>query len=542
LAEENFQGTTEIVCSIADNYFRETESVSSTWANYINENELTIEEAMHYLESVRISDDIYAQVIWADDYSGYSRESHLSDRENFSVSYAGRTQLFSGWTDKKSLFVTPHFTNPVTGSFAIAFCKQIFLMDNDTMREAILMRIIPNDVLKTRWVFPSGYASAGVSIIDENGKYVLKDNSMKNEDFFSFIYSYNQGVINQTALKELVKSQTSGKILADNALGQECMWSFRHLDTNSNWTAVMSATCDDIYEKGPDWVILVSIYIILAMLFAGDMFYFILVKKKDERVQKMLSEQGEQLKSALESAEQANRAKTSFLFNMSHDIRTPMNAIIGFRDLLEKHQDEPLKRQDYLDKIKNSNEVLLSIINNVLEMTRIEQGKIELDETPGEVNSFCDEMKTMFTEMMEEKKLSYSVSCNVSHPYIFCDTTKLREIYINLISNAYKYTNPGGHVTVTVDELPYDKDGYTLIRTCIADSGIGMSEEFIPHIFEEFARENSTTDAKVEGTGLGMPIVKRLVDLLGGTIEVNSKKGTGTTFYVSIPHRIADEK
>ncbi|MDO4487743.1 MAG: ATP-binding protein [Eubacteriales bacterium] len=243
-----------------------------------------------------------------------------------------------------------------------------------------------------------------------------------------------------------------------------------------------------------------------------------------------------------EKLESANKAKTNFLFNMSHDIRTPMNAIIGFRDLLEKHQEDPEKRQDYLDKIKSANDVLLSIINNVLEMTRIEQAEVELDEVAGSVEQYADGVYSMFIEMMNAKDIEFVTELEVEHEYSFCDITKSREVAINLLSNAYKYTNPGGKVTLRIDELPNEREGWLYYRTTVTDNGIGMSEEFLPHIFEEFSREYSMTDAKVEGTGLGMPIVKKLVDVLGGTVEIESKKGVGTMVTVVLPHRIASEE
>ncbi|MDO4479267.1 MAG: ATP-binding protein [Lachnospiraceae bacterium] len=250
----------------------------------------------------------------------------------------------------------------------------------------------------------------------------------------------------------------------------------------------------------------------------------------------------EKLEKALAATEIANRAKTRFLFNMSHDIRTPMNAIIGFRDLLERHQDDREKREDYLAKIKSANEVLLSIINNVLEMTRIEQSSLELDETAGSVEQYCDGIRSMFKVMMEEKGIDFTIAINVEHPYVFCDVTKSREVLINLLSNAYKYTEEGGSVTLRIDELPTEQTGYTTFRTTVQDTGIGMSEKYLPHIFDEFSREKNTTDAKIEGTGLGMPIVKQLVDFLGGSIEVQSEKGVGTTVTVELPHRIARQE
>ena len=252
-------------------------------------------------------------------------------------------------------------------------------------------------------------------------------------------------------------------------------------------------------------------------------------------------QQEKSLLEAYEAAEAASRAKTEFLSNMSHDIRTPMNAIIGFRDLLEKNQEDPGKRADYLRKINDASNVLLSIINNVLEMTRIEKGTLILDETAWSAEQFNDTLYSVFHEMMIQKGIDFTRQVIVNNRYVFCDPIKLREIFLNILSNAYKYTESGGKVNMRLEEIPCDRDGYALYKTTITDTGIGMSEEFLPHIFEEFTREHNTTDNKIEGTGLGMPIVKRLVEFLDGTIEVHSREGVGTSVEVTLPHRIAEK-
>ncbi len=246
----------------------------------------------------------------------------------------------------------------------------------------------------------------------------------------------------------------------------------------------------------------------------------------------------QQLEDARRAAEAANDAKTSFLFNMSHDIRTPMNAIIGFRTLLEKHQDDPLRRADYLAKMEDSSNVLLGIINNVLEMARIEKGSVEVVESDVDIYSFAQQVGAIFRDMMKQKGVKFSHSIDVRHTSFSMDPIKVREVMINLISNAYKYTNPGGKVHAALREEPHPDEGFSYIVTEISDTGIGMSEEFLPHIFEEFSRERISTQNKIEGTGLGMPIVKRLVEMMNGTIKVASKKGEGTTITVAIPHRV----
>ena len=245
------------------------------------------------------------------------------------------------------------------------------------------------------------------------------------------------------------------------------------------------------------------------------------------------------LEDAKRAAVEANRAKSSFLLNMSHDIRTPMNAIIGFTGLLEKHQEEPERRQDYLNKLKESSALLLGLINNVLEMSRIEKGHLDLDIQACGVEQMYDMFCSVFLDMMIQKGITFCHSMDVEHEFLFCDPIKVRDVVLNLLSNAYKYTPSGGKVELYIREVPCEEEGFAIIETVVKDNGLGMSAEFIPHMFEEFSREHNTTDIKVEGTGLGMPIVKNLLDLMGGTIEVESELGKGTTFKVYIKHRIA---
>ena len=245
------------------------------------------------------------------------------------------------------------------------------------------------------------------------------------------------------------------------------------------------------------------------------------------------------LEEAKRAAVAASRAKSSFLLNMSHDIRTPMNAIIGFTGLLEKHMDEPERRQDYLNKLKESSALLLGLINNVLEMSRIEKGHLDLDIQACGVEQMYDMFCSVFLDMMVQKGITFCHSMDVKHEFLFCDPIKVRDVVLNLLSNAYKYTPSGGKVELYMRELPCEEEDYAIIETIVKDNGQGISADFLPHMFEEFTREHNTTDIKVEGTGLGMPIVKNLLDLMGGTIDVESEPGKGTTFKVHLKHRIA---
>lgn len=249
-----------------------------------------------------------------------------------------------------------------------------------------------------------------------------------------------------------------------------------------------------------------------------------------------------ELEKAVYEAKSANEAKTRFLFNMSHDILTPMNAIIGFAELLEKHIDERDRALDYIGKIKSSSEFLLSLINYVLETARIESGKTSLKKEVRCVSGLIESLADIFEPEVRKKGLTYSYTKDIQHDYVIGDETKVREIFINIIGNSLKYTPAGGKITIDIKELPSDRENYIAYKIVVEDTGIGMSKEYLPHIFEEFSREHTSTESKVIGTGLGLPIVKALIDLMGGTIEIESEVGKGTKTTVMIPFEIATQE
>lgn len=249
-----------------------------------------------------------------------------------------------------------------------------------------------------------------------------------------------------------------------------------------------------------------------------------------------------ELEKAVQEAQSANEAKTRFLFNMSHDIRTPMNAIIGFSDLLEKHIDEKDRAVDYIAKIKSSSSFLLSLINYVLEMARIESGKASLKIELGSYSELINSLNAVFEPSLKSKKLSYLCYNTVEHDAILCDRTKIREILLNIISNSIKYTPEGGKIFVKIEETPAPRKGFASYRITVKDNGIGMSKEYLPHIFEEFTREHSSTESHITGTGLGLPIVKSLVNLMGGTIDVESELGAGTITTICLTFELPTEE
>ena len=260
-------------------------------------------------------------------------------------------------------------------------------------------------------------------------------------------------------------------------------------------------------------------------------------QRAKEEEQKLL------LEKAVQAAETANKSKSTFLFNMSHDIRTPMNAIIGYSELASKQIHAPEKLGGYLENIRICGQKMLSIIDNVLELSRIENGKVSVEESVVQSGSVLDSCIVMFDTDLQKKNQTLTIEKNLIYPYVYIDVSHVTEIVLNIISNAIKYTGEGGCIRCTLNQLPSPNDKeQCVVEFSVKDNGIGMSEEFQSHIFEIFSRERSSTISGIEGTGLGMGIVKKIVDMMDGTIEVKSKLGEGSEFIVHFPARIAKEE
>ena len=270
-----------------------------------------------------------------------------------------------------------------------------------------------------------------------------------------------------------------------------------------------------------------SIVSVLVAILLSMGYWQIILRREKEAVY------AKQIEKVATEAQHANQAKTRFLFNMSHDIRTPMNAIIGYTQLLENNLDNKKQALDYISKLKSSSTILLSLINYILEMTQIESGKLDLKKEIGDLDDLVKNINVVVEPLIKEKKLHYSYHLEIKHHHIICDKTKLREIVLNILSNAIKYTPEGGNVELLIQEISFEnnKVKYHFI---IIDNVIGMKEDFLPHIFEEFAREKTSTESKVPGVGLGLPIVKSLIDMMNGTIQVESKLNKGTKFTVEL--------
>ena len=376
---------------------------------------------------------------------------------------------------------------------------------------------------------------------------VYKSDSIDNDSFWGFVimvidwdkfideigvdrlseasYCYEIWTTDETTGNRFVLTQSQEHIPA-NSLTVECeipnyTW-YVDIIPEAGWTS--------IYQ----WMIVIACSCITALMGAT---IFNQLRSKKYREKQYAAE----LKKSAEQAKKASEAKTRFLFNMSHDIRTPMNAIIGFSDLLEKNLKNEEKVREYLKKIKSSGNFLMTIINQVLEMARIESGTAILKTEAANLSELFYSVNTVLESDIQMKGIHCSIDTNVQHKYAFCDKTKLQEIYLNIVSNAVKYTPDGHAIHVTINETALDNKKALYVFVC-EDTGIGMDPEYLPHIFDEFSREHTTTENKVSGTGLGLSIVKSFVELMNGEIHVESELGKGTKFTVNIPLEISSEE
>ena len=341
---------------------------------------------------------------------------------------------------------------------------------------------------------------------------------LSDADFCYRIWTYDRDSSDRIILAE------SQGDMPDNILTVECAV------PNNTW--YFDIIPSEGWSPRSYWIMCIVISYVFSLLIA-TVFYLISSKKHRERQYEA------ELEKSAEQAKNANEAKTRFLFNMSHDIRTPMNAIVGFSGLLEKNLQNERKAKEYLEKIQSSSNLLLRIINQVLEMARIESGTAVLQLKAEDMDALFHRVNTVFEEDVRKKNLQYHAILDARHHYVVCDQTKLQEIMLNIISNAIKYTPEGHSIYVEVHEAVSENPSKIRYIFSCEDTGIGMSEEYLPHIYEEFSREHSTTENKVPGTGLGLPIIRSMIELMGGSIQVESRQGIGTKFTIDLSFDIA---
>ena len=532
---ENFENTTVTMERVTENYLEGEQRICDVWAQYISSQHMTLEEAVSYVRSSHVLKNTSAHFVLLDSLTGLSTRPKLGTDDDYDVSYERLNILDdSSWIDDigESINITRAYTNPMNGEQSLAFCNIISVYDSESGsdKDAVILRVIPISALEQKWIFPqSELENAELSMIDINGDYILKGSSFKNSSFFEFYNSYNSSD-NETT-KKLFDSITSstGSISMNNSHGEECVLAFTPISTTNGWTMLGLVPAKDLNIEKRNWVLFGVVSVGLLVLFLSDLFYMLYLNKR--------------LQITARKAESANKAKTDFLSTMSHDIRTPMNAIIGLTSIAEKNTGDEESTKESLRKIGLASNHLLTLINDILDISKVESGNLKLNPLTFSIVETVENLVNISQPMIKEKNIDFSFHINqMEKEYIYTDQLRLNQIFINILSNAIKYTEPGGRVGVNLREEESTIPGCIRLTYVVEDTGIGMSHEFMQNMYTPFSRQVDSRVNSIQGTGLGLAITKQMVELLGGTIDCQSEQGKGTTFTVALDIPIADRQ
>ncbi len=532
---ENFENTTVAMKKVTENYLEGEQRICDVWARYIKNNKMTMEEASEYVRSTHVLANASAHLIFVDTLKGISTRPKQGTADDYAVSYE-RIGLLDNidWIDEigKSINITRAYTNPMNGEQSLAFCNIITLYDPEkgTLNEAVLLRILPISELEQKWVYPqTELVNAELSMIDADGNYILKGYSFKNASFFEFYKSYNQS--DPKSCEQLFRTITSstGSISMLDSHGQECILAFTPVIDTAGWTMLGFVPAKDLSVEKDNWLLFGVVSAGLLVLFLCDLCYMLFLNKR--------------LQTTAREADSANKAKTDFLSSMSHDIRTPMNAIIGLTTIAEKNLGDVGSTRESLRKISLASNHLLTLINDILDISKVESGKLKLSPLTFSVVETVENLVNISQPMIKEKNLEFSFHINrMEKEYLYADQLRLNQIYINILSNAVKYTEPGGRVSVDMREETSPMPDSIRLIYIVADTGIGMSKEYMETMYQPFSRQIDSRVNSIQGTGLGLTITKQMVELMGGTIECESEPGKGTTFTVTLDIPIAERQ
>ncbi len=522
---EHFENTTITLERVTENYLEGEQRICDVWARYINSKDMTIEEAVSFIRISHVLPYASTHIVYLDTLSGLSTKPGQGKSDDYTVSYA-RLELLNdtSWINEigESINISRAYTNPVNGEQSLSFCNFIKLHDPETggLRDAVLLRVLPISELEQKWVFPQEeYENAELSMIDADGNYIIKDHSFKNSSFFEFYRSYN--VTDSAASQELFRriTSSSGSFSMLNSKGEECILAHTPVSAAKGWTLLSFLPMSDLKVNTENWLLIGFISAGLLILFVFDLAVILYFNKK--------------LQNAAKEAASASKAKTDFLSAMSHDIRTPMNAIIGLTTIAEKNLNDTESVKENLRKITLASNHLLTLINDILDISKVESGKLSLSPQTFTIVDTVENLVNLSQPMIKEKNIDFDFRISrIEKEFLYADQLRLNQVYINLLSNAIKYTEPGGKVSVDMREEESDKPGFVRLTYIVADSGIGMSPEYMEHLYQPFSRQTDSRVNSIQGTGLGLAITKQMVDLMGGTIDCQSEQGKGTTFTV----------
>lgn len=537
VAEQSFSTTMSSMRQVAYGYLHTEQTFCDNWATYINirSDEMTMEKATDFVLNVNTDRRITSYIIDYDNLEGFAidfdsvHETDLKGSEDKLRSAFEKARTCH--MENSHLHITSPFEDRVTGVMSVGFCHNLKLVDdNGKEKDAVLVRVMPVSELQGQWPFPTGYDKAKLALIDGDGEFIVKFDGVKQTNFYDYINTYND--MDDESLDKIkfnFDSSDSGDMRYLNKANQDSCYSYQRLEPDEEWVLIGYIARSDLNVTPLDLTIAVIVIVGFILLMLIDGVYIITINRR--------------LKVSMEETKFASEAKTRFLSTMSHDIRTPMNAIIGMTTIAVKRIDDKEQVGECLNQITRASNHLLTLINDILDISKVESGKLSLNPIVFSLAEMIGNIISIAQPQVKEKDMDFEVHARgVKHEYIFADELRINQILINLISNAIKYTNAKGSVRLDIEEQPSDR-GANMIRHIytVSDNGMGMSEEFMKTMYSAFTRDTDSRINTIQGTGLGLAITKQMVDLFGGTIDVKSKPGQGTTFVVTLDIPIAEK-
>lgn len=539
--QEAFCATIESMKQISANYLTTELGYAKDWAKYISDQKMSVEEALDYINQANNQKERYAHIVDMHTFEGYSSygtdkvnsvkcyQSFLTDNSvNNRIYVENMNQMY--WLDNDGVNVLGKYRADDLQINVISVGTRVMLYKEDgTPKEYLLLRLIPLESIRKIWVFPVGYTGAEVGIIMRSGGYVVPSPSMKSFSFADFIRGYNfEDDYNKVdELVEQLSSTNRGTMEYKNSKGEMCYWYYSSLGAISGLHIIGGIPIRNLESEEMDWTIVFMTCGVLFLLAILDGVYVLYMNKR--------------LRETAYIADKASHAKTQFLSTMSHDIRTPMNAIIGMTNIARQNVDDSRQVSRCLEKVSLASQHLLTLINNILDISKIESGSLTLTPSTFSLDETIDHLIDMLHIQIENKKISFDVDRQILYPYLYADELRLNQLFMNLLSNAIKYTPEGGHIRLAIIEEAVGENQVQLIYS-VTDSGIGMSGEFQKNMYQMFTRDKDSRVDKIQGTGLGLAIVKQIVDMMDGSITCDSDLGRGTNFTVKLELERASRK
>lgn len=533
-----FRGTIESMKQISVNYLQMEQGYAKDWSNYISSHDMTVEEALSYIHQANNQSDRYAHIVDMTTFAAYSANGDgISEVDCYREFQEHKSDTDDIFVENMRQMCAQNNALGILGKYraddiqlnvvSVGTSVQI-VSETGEKKEYLLLRVIPIESIRKIWVFPIEYMSAEVALITKSGDYVIPSRSMKSRTFADFIRGYNfEDDYNKVdELVAILQENDSGLLEYKDSKGELCYWYYSSLDEESGLDILGYIPVDKLKTHKMNWNVVIVTCGVLFLLTMIDGAYILHINRR--------------LRETAEFAEEANRAKTTFLSTMSHDIRTPMNGIIGMLNIAKSHVNEPEYMEECLEKMSLASDQLLMLINDILDISKVESGNMVLNPAVFSVEQVINKMTDIIWTQTQDKEIEFTVEKEISVNYLIADELRINQIFLNVLNNAVKYTPRGGKIKVTLKEQILSDDKVRMVY-CVSDTGIGMSEEFQENMYHMFSREEDGRINKVQGTGLGLSIVKQMVDLMGGTINCESKVGEGTTFMVTLDLERGDE-